>query len=71
MATTNRLRAQRAIKRQRRGNFRARTGREDSMDERPEQRAEGSVATRSESDPTECPLSMARGADARRHAADA
>ena len=71
MATTNRLRAQRAIKRQRRTNIRARTGREDSMDERPEQRAEASVASRSESDHTKCPLSVARGAGTRRHAAAA
>ena len=35
MAPTNRLRAQRTAKKRRRGNFRARTGREDSMDERP------------------------------------
>lgn len=34
-ATTTRLRAQRTIKKRRRTNFRARTGREDSMDERP------------------------------------
>lgn len=41
MATTTRLRAQRAIKRQRRGNFRARTGRDDSMEERPDKASGG------------------------------
>ena len=68
---TTRLRAQRTLKRQRRGNFRARTGREDSMDERPDKRAEGSAATRSEPPQQGCPPIVARGADARRHAADA
>lgn len=68
---TTRLRAQRTLKRQRRGNFRARTGREDSMDERPDKRAEGSAATRSEPPQQVCPPIVARGADARRHAADA
>lgn len=41
MTPTNRLRAQRTGKKRRRGNFRARTGREDSMDERPEQASGG------------------------------
>ncbi len=58
-------------KRQRRTNIRARTGREPSKGERHEQRAQASVASRSESDPTKSPLSVARGADARRHAAAA
>lgn len=68
---TTRQRAQRTIEKRRRGNFRARTGREDSMDERPDKRAEGSVATRSEPLQQGCPPIVARGADARRHAADA
>lgn len=68
---TTRLRAQRTIKRRRRGNFRARTGREDSMDERHDKRAKGSVATRSEPPQQGCPPIVARGADARRHAAAA
>lgn len=68
---TTRLRAQRTIEKRRRGNFRARTRREPSNGERREQRAEASVASRSESDPTSCPPIVARGADARRHAADA
>ena len=68
---TTRQRAQRTIKRRRRGNFRARTGREDSMDERPDKRAEGSVAIRSEPPQQVCPPIVARGADARRHAAAA
>lgn len=41
------------------------------MDERPAQRAEASVASRSESDPTNCPPLVSRGAGARRHAATA
>ena len=65
---TTRLRAQRTRKKRRRGNFRARTGREPSNGERPDQRAEASVASRSESDPTSCPPLVARGAAARRHA---
>lgn len=58
-------------KRQRRGNIRARTRREPSKGERRAQRAEASAASRSERDPTKCPLSVARGAGARRHAAAA
>lgn len=69
--TTTRLRAQRTLRKRRRGNFRARTRREPSNGERREQRAEASAASRSESDPTSCPPIVARGADARRHAADA
>lgn len=68
---TTRLRAQRTLRKRRRGNFRARTGREDSMDERPDKRAEGSAATRSEPPQQGCPPIVARGADARRHAAAA
>lgn len=68
---TTRLRAQRTLKKRRRGNFRARTRREPSKGERREQRAKASVASRSESDPTSCPPLVVRGADARSHAADA
>lgn len=68
---TTRQRAQRTLEKRRRGNFRARTGREDSMDERHDKRAEGSVATRSEPPQQGCPPIVARGADARRHAAAA
>ena len=66
---TTRLRAQRTLEKRRRGNFRARTGREPSKGERPDKRAEGSAATRSEPPQQVCPPIVARGADARRHAA--
>ena len=54
-----------------RPNNRGRTSREASMAERHEQRAEASVASRSESDHTLCPPSVVRGAFARRRTAHA